>query len=59
MFEALFTYAKVLRRHQEGSSADEREQYLRYCANWCSSRYLDKHRARADGDCRTHIYCAR
>jgi integrase/recombinase XerD len=34
MFETLFTYAKAVRRHREGPSADAREQYLRYCANY-------------------------
>jgi hypothetical protein len=32
MFEALFTYTKVLKRHREGPSADAREHYLRQCA---------------------------
>ena len=38
MFEALFTYAKALRRHQEGPSADARERYLRHCADFGAAR---------------------
>lgn len=38
MFEALFTYAKALRRHQEGPSADARERYLRHCADYGAAR---------------------
>ena len=32
MFEVLFTYAKVLARHQVGPAAAERERYLAHCA---------------------------
>lgn len=33
MFEILFTYRAVQRRHQEGRAADERERFLSHCAD--------------------------
>lgn len=33
MFETLFTYPGVLRRHQQGRAADARERFLSHCAD--------------------------
>jgi integrase/recombinase XerD len=38
MFEALFTYPKVLGRHQEGPWAEARERYLKHCAGKGAAR---------------------
>ena len=38
MFEALFTHAKVLKRHRKGPLADAREQYLIHRANYGAAR---------------------
>ena len=33
MFETLFTYRGVQRRHQQGRAADARERFLSHCAD--------------------------
>jgi integrase/recombinase XerD len=38
MFEALFSYPRVLARHQAGPSAAAREQYLAHCAGYGAAR---------------------
>jgi site-specific recombinase XerD len=43
LFETLFTYRGVQRRHQEGRAADERERFLRHCADQGMARNTLQH----------------